>query len=349
MEADAHAAGRNRFDAHCTVVFMARILMLGGSGFIGSYMARRFLNAGHEVTSVDNFSKYGMLKHDYFDNKRFRHISSDIRTMSPAEYKGYDYVFCLAALIGGIGYIQRIPYQIAKVNTQILTSAIDATLAAAPDATFVYFSSSMVYQRAQKEFVEADAYNQLVPTITYGLQKLFGEFIVTGANQEYGMKYVIVRPFNVVGGGEMPKFDAGNRPDFGNAHVVPDFVYKALTRQSPFEIMGDGKQIRTLTHVEDFADAMDLLVKKKVKNEDFNICGDEPVTVADLAMRTWKKVNMSMPFPGFKHLKAPNDDVRFRIGKTYKARKLLGWSPKRGVDDVLDDSIKSMRAYLEPK
>lgn len=326
---------------------MARILALGGSGFIGSYMTRRLLEEGHEVTSVDNFSKYGSLKYDYFENKNFKQIFKDIRVMSPAEYKGYDYVFCLAALIGGIRYIQRIPYEIAKVNTQILTNAIDSTIAASPDATFVFFSSSMVYQRAQKEFVEADAYNQLIPTMAYGLQKLFGEFMVTGANKEYGMKYVIIRPFNVVGGGELPKFDSSNKPDFGNAHVVPDFVYKALIKQSPFEIMGDGKQIRTLTHVKDFADAMTLVVKKKVKNEDFNICGNEQISVEDLAKRAWKRVNGNVPFPGFKHLPAPKDDVRFRVGKTYKAKKMLGWEPKRGVDDVLDDSIKSVRASLK--
>ena len=325
---------------------MARILLLGGSGFIGTYMTKRLLSDGHEVTSVDNFSKYGASKQNFSENKRFKQIYEDVRVMSPAEYKDYDYVFCLAALIGGIAYLQRVPYEISKVNTQILTNALDATLSSSPDATFVYFSSSMVYQRSQKDFVEADAYNQLVPTITYGLQKLFGEFMVTGASKEYGLNYVIVRPFNIVGGGEPPKFNAQGKLDFGVSHVIPDLVYKALIKQSPFEILGDGKQIRTLTHVEDFADAMARIVDKRVKNEDFNICGDEPITVAEIAKRAWKMANKNVPFPGFKHLPAPKDDVRFRITKTYKAKKLLGWKPKRGINDILDDSIKSIRAYL---
>src|SRR5271156_109283 len=118
---------------------MARILVLGGNGFIGSYMIRGLLKEGHEVTSVDNLSRYGATKQDFSENKNFKQVFKDIRVMSPIEYKGYDYVFCLAALIGGINYLQRIPYQIAKVNTQILTNAIDCTTASSPDATFVYF------------------------------------------------------------------------------------------------------------------------------------------------------------------------------------------------------------------
>lgn len=326
---------------------MAKILMLGGTGFIGSYVTRLFLKDGHEVTSVDNFSKYGGVKYDFFDNKSFKLLSKDVRVMSPMDYRGYDYVFCLAALIGGIGYLVNDEYNIAKTNTEILLKALESTIVASPDATFVYFSSSMVYQKAQQEFVEADAYNQMIPTNTYGLQKLFGEFVVKGANRAYGTKYVIIRPFNVVGGGEMPKFNSAKKPDYGGAHFVPDFVYKALIKQSPFEIFGDGKQIRTLTHVEDFADAMSLLVKKEVKNDDFNICGDQPIAVDDFAKRAWERVNGKLPFPGFKHLAAPKDDVRFRIGKTDKAKKILGWKPKRTVDDVLDDSIAKMRSELK--
>ena len=61
------------------------------------------------------------------------------------EYAGFDVILCLAALIRGVKYFHRIPYRIARDNTEILAHAIDATLAAAPEATYVYFSSSMVY------------------------------------------------------------------------------------------------------------------------------------------------------------------------------------------------------------
>lgn len=321
-------------------------MLLGGTGFIGSYITRRLLKDGHKITSIDNMSKYGDVNYDFSGDKNFKMIKKDIRATTPEDYKGYDYVFCLAALIGGIGYLQKIPYQIAKVNSEILFRAIDCTKEASPKAIFVFFSSSMIYQKASSTISEKDAYDQQIPTIVYGLQKLFGELVVTSAYKEFGLNYVIVRPFNVVGGGEPPKLDSKKALIPGSAHVVPDFIFKALKKESPFEIMGDGKQVRTLTHVEDFADAIGLIVSKGVKNDDFNICGDNTVSVEELAKRSWKIVNPTAPFPGFRHLDAPKDDVRFRVANTEKARNVLGWKPKRTTDDIIRDSMKTVKASL---
>ena len=124
------------------------------------------------------------------------------------------------------------------------------------------------------------------------------------------------------------------------SHVISDLVYKAYIKQSPLEIMGDGLQKRTFTHVDDFSRAISLMVKKKVVNEDFNICGNETISVREIASRVWKMVNPGMAFPAFKHLKAPKEDVRFRKSSTEKARKLLGWKPMYNTDDILRDSIK---------
>ncbi len=322
---------------------MAKILILGGTGFIGSYITRKLLDDGNTVTSIDNFSKYGSVEYDFFKNPKFKLIKKDVREMTPDDARGYDYVFVLAALIGGIGYLNKVPYQIAKNNTEIIIGAIEAIRAGSPKSTVVYFSSSLVFERAKNEIVESDLYEQQIPKITYSLQKLFGEYIVRGAHQEFGLNYVIVRPFNVVGGGELPRVE-NQKLMFGIAHVIPDLVYRAIKRQSPIEIMGDGKQLRTYTHVEDFADAMALIVKKNVKNEDFNICGSESCTVEELAQRIWARVNPSIPFPGLKHLPAPDNDVRFRKTNTEKAQRILGWKPKRSLDSILDDSIKVIRA-----
>src|SRR5690242_11638125 len=126
---------------------MANILALGGAGFIGSYVVRELLDLGHRVTVVDNFSKYGFLSHDFYSHPNCRLVTRDVLTMAPMEFRGYDYILCLAALIGGIQYFHRIPYRIAQENTAILGHAIDSTLASSPEAIFVYFSSSMVYER----------------------------------------------------------------------------------------------------------------------------------------------------------------------------------------------------------
>src|SRR5712671_5676840 len=198
-----------------------RVLALGGAGFIGSYVVRELLKSDFAVTVVDNFSKYGYITHDFYDHPRFELQHNDVRNMYPVEFKGYDVVLCLAALIGGIKYFHQIPYRIARDNTQLLCHAIDCTLASSPGALFVYFSSSMVYERMRQPVTEADALLQPVPLTNYGMQKLFGEFVTRGAHEEMGLEHLIVRPFNAVGAGELPDVTTDGSVDFGMAHVVP--------------------------------------------------------------------------------------------------------------------------------
>ncbi|MCL5427905.1 MAG: NAD(P)-dependent oxidoreductase [Candidatus Marsarchaeota archaeon] len=325
---------------------MSRILALGGSGFIGSYAVRRLLEDGHEITCVDNFSKYGAIEHDFYKDPNFKLVKKDVRDMTPKEFKGFDIVLGYAALIGGIGYFHKIPYRIAKENTQMITSTVDNILKGAPDAVYYYFSSSMVYERVQRPVTEEDALTQPVPLTNYGMQKLFGEFIVRGAREETGLNYAIIRPFNAVGSGELPHVDAKGSVEFGMSHVIPDFAYKAISRQTPFEIFGDGKQVRTFTHAKDIADATSLMIKNGVKNNDFNICGNVSVSMLDLAKQVWSKVHNGEKLDEFKHVPAPKDDVRFRVGVSEKAKRMFGWAPKYGLDYMLDDTIGFIRANM---
>jgi UDP-glucose 4-epimerase len=327
---------------------MKKVLCLGGAGFIGSYVVRDLLEAGYHVTVIDNFSKYGYLRHDFYEHPQFRLESKDVRAMYPAEFSGYDIVLCLAALIGGIKYFHRIPYRIARDNTEILAHAIDSTLAAAPEALFVYFSSSMVYERMTRPVTEEDALNQPAPVTNYGMQKLFGEFMTRGAHTEFGLQYLIVRPFNAVGGGELPDLRRDGSVDFGMAHVIPDFVYKAIIRQTPFEIFGDGDQVRTFTHARDVAAGLRAILDAGLRNDDFNICGNSTETVADLARKIWARVNDGEAFPPVKSMPVPPADVRFRIGVSDKLHAATGWQPKYDVDAIVDDTYQFVSSALGP-
>jgi nucleoside-diphosphate-sugar epimerase len=204
----------------------------------------------------------------------------------------------------------------------------------------------MVYERMQRPVTEEDALTQPVPLTNYGMQKLFGEFLTRGAQEEMGLNYLIVRPFNAVGGGELPDMTADGSVDFGMAHVIPDFIYKAMIKQSPFEIFGDGEQVRTFTHAADAAEALRVMLQKGVKNDDFNICGNNTLRMDELAKKIWARVNAGTPFPGFKHMPVPPADVRFRVGVSEKAKKALGWTPKHELDFIIDDSLGFIREKL---
>jgi nucleoside-diphosphate-sugar epimerase len=158
-----------------------------------------------------------------------------------------------------------------------------------------------------------------------------------------GLQYLTLRPFNAVGSGELPDVTSDGTVEFGMAHVVPDFCYKALLRQTPFEIFGDGEQVRTFTHARDIADALDLLIAKNVVNDEFNICGDATMKMSELAGLVWARVNPGVPFPAFRSMDVPPSDVRFRIGRSEKLAALLGWRPKHGIDFIVDDTYR----YIE--
>lgn len=328
---------------------MKNVLCLGGAGFIGSYVVRELLSSGYRVKVVDNFSKYGYLKHDFYDHPHFSLISADVRVMRPAEFAGFDIVLCLAALIGGIKYFHRIPYRIARDNTEILAHAIDATLAAAPEALFVYFSSSMVYERMSRPVTEEDALEQPVPITNYGMQKLFGEFMTRGAHTEFGLQYLIVRPFNAVGSGELPDVRRDGSVDFGMAHVIPDFVYKAIIKQSPFEVFGDGDQVRTFTHARDVAIGLRTIFDGALRNDDFNICGNSTEKIAELAAKVWKRVNGGEPLPPLKRMPVPPADVRFRVGVSKKLTAATGWNPTYGIEDIIDDTYRFVSSTLDSR
>jgi nucleoside-diphosphate-sugar epimerase len=204
----------------------------------------------------------------------------------------------------------------------------------------------MVYERMQRPVTEADALTQPVPLTNYGMQKLFGEFVTRGAREEMGLNYLILRPFNAVGGGELPDMTADGSVDFGMAHVIPDFIYKAMIKQAPFEIFGDGQQVRTFTHAQDTAEALMVMLNKGCRNTDFNVCGNNTLAMGELAQKIWARVNPGLPFPGFKNISVPPADVRFRVGVSEKAKRELGWSPRFELDYIIDDSLRFIREKL---
>src|SRR5260370_41190627 len=139
------------------------------------------------------------------------------------------------------------------------------------------------------------------------------------------MNYLIVRPFNAVGSGELPEITGEEQAEFGIAHVIPDFVYKALIKQAPFEIFGDGEQVRTFTHSRD------------INTHD----------ISSIARRIWDRGNPNLNFPGFKHLPTPAADVKFRIGVADKAREVLGWTPRYELDYIIEDTLSFVKQRIE--
>jgi nucleoside-diphosphate-sugar epimerase len=88
------------------------------------------------------------------------------------------------------------------------------------------------------------------------------------------------------------------------------------------------------------------MLQKGVRNDDFNVCGNNTLRMDELAKKIWGCVNPGIPFPGFKHMPVSPADVRYRVGVSDKAKSLLGWRPRYELDYIVNDSLAFIREKL---
>jgi UDP-glucose 4-epimerase len=317
------------------------VVVTGGAGFLGSYLVEALVSAKAKVTIVDDYSKPSHFKKF---GKQVSIVKADLtRKDSVAKvakiFKSKDVGVCfhLAAKIGGIGYFHKIPASLLRDNFIMTANMWDA--ARGTDTKMLYFSSSMVFESTNTFPSTEDSLKKCPPPITaYGFSKLCGEYICKSYNDEFGVKYVIVRPFNAYGPGE-------NYGDYvGYAHVIPDFVKKMTGGQYPLEILGSGEQKRCFTYASDIAAGTMLVAKdKRAENEDFNIGSDREVRMKDLAAKMWKLCGRKEPLK-FKHLPTFKDDVQRRVPNVSKV-KALGWREQVSFDEGLTRTINWLREH----
>jgi UDP-glucose 4-epimerase len=130
-----------------------RVLVTGSAGFIGGYVVEELLSRGHEVVGLDNFSKYGPVRHGYDDHPGYRLVEGDARDVALVRQllDGCDHFIAGAAMIGGISYFHAFAYDLLATNERITAAACDAAIEAhrnGPLQKVTYLSSSMVYESA---------------------------------------------------------------------------------------------------------------------------------------------------------------------------------------------------------
>lgn len=312
-----------------------RVLVTGGAGFLGSYIVKKLLELKAKVIVVDDLSK-GSIKTLELSNPNLKFVNIDltIRDAVKGLLNDIDIVFHSAARVGGVGYLHKYPATILRDNLLMTINLWDEAIKAHVDK-IIYFSSSMVYERTNIFPTPEDALMKTPPPITsYGFSKLAGEYIVKAYYEEYGIPYVIVRPFNVYGPGEV----AGDY--VGYARVIPDLIKKILDGQYPLEILGSGEQTRCFTYIEDAIDGI-LLVAERAKNDDFNVGTDEEIKIIDLAKLLWVICGRKEPFK-VKHLPSLEYDVQRRVADITKIKR-LGWRPKVKLEEGLLETCKWYR------
>jgi UDP-glucose 4-epimerase len=298
-----------------------KILITGGSGVIGNYIVES-LKQEFDIVIAD-------IVRPEIDDIKF--VKVDLREpFSLSE----DFEVCihLAAYVGGIQYFTKHPVENIRDNPKMTANMLDAAVNSKLNHV-IFTSSSIIYQH-QTEFptYEESVLRSPPPSSAYGMSKLVGEYLCKAYNEQFGLKYTILRPFNIYGPKEAPD------PDY--AHVIPELVRKVLSGQFPVEIYGTGNQTRTFTHGKDAARAYLLSIKNKnAINETFNVSGNEEIKIIDVLRLIWNmtghmqelKIKQLPPFP---------HDVQRRFPSNQKIVERLNWRPHISFQDGLLETIE---------
>ena len=304
---------------------MSRHLITGGAGFIGSHLARRLLEEGHEVIVIDNLSG------GWFENvpKGAELISMDLVTMDlEMLFRGWKptHVWHLAAYAAE-GLSHWVREHNVKNNWLASTRLINVAIKYGVER-FTFTSSMAVYGSQTPPFTEA---MRLQPEDPYGIAKFSVEQDLAAAGKVFGLPYVIFRPHNVYG----PNQNIGDP----YRNVVGIFMRKAL-QGDPITVFGDGSQTRAFSYISDIIDPMIASLHKPidVEGETFNIGGEQVVTILELA----ETVQILFPGSTIEHL-PERYEVRHAFCDHTKARSRLGFEPQVSFDvglEIMADWVK---------
>lgn len=294
----------------------------------------RLLKKDHTVRGIDNFMRYG--RQAVPEGIEFLEGDLTDRDVVRRALDGVDVIIQAAAQIYGVAGFHRYPADILQRDT-MLHGLILREAVAQGIKRVVYISSSMVYERTGDVARETDVNDMPVPLTDYGLSKLVGERLSRAFREQFGLPFTIWRPFNIVG---LHERSSGEDP--GISHVFVDFIQRIVREhQNPMTILGDGQQVRCFTWIDDVARGIaDHSFSDATLNDDFNLGNPDPISMADLAQRIYRIYceETGRDPEGelvFSHLPSFSDDVRVRIPSIDKARDVLGWEPRVGLDEML--------------
>jgi dTDP-glucose 4,6-dehydratase len=309
---------------------MARILITGGAGFIGSHLCERFLSEGDEVICVDNLitGNRDNIAH-LFVNPRFSFIPQDVTNY--IYVKGpVDAILHFASPASPVDYLE-LPIQTLKVGSLGTHKALG--LAKEKGARFLLASTSEVYGdplvHPQKEDYWGNV-NPIGPRGVYDEAKRFAEAMTMAYYRAHKVETRIVRIFNTF----------GPRMRLQDGRVVPNFISQALQGED-LTVYGDGSQTRSFCYMNDLVEGIVRLLRSDYGGP-VNIGNPREMSVLDFA-RLIIRLTGSRSQVAFKPL--PADDPKVRQPDIELARKLLGWEPRVALEDGLRETI----AYFQQR
>lgn len=309
------------------------VLVTGGTSFIGSTLTDQLLARGvSKVRIVDDLTSghLGNVR-QHIGTGKVDFLQADLREpgVTRSAMQGVDVVFHLAADHGGRGYVDL--HQAGPASNFFLDGLVFAEALKAKVKKVVFASSGCVYPN----FLQSDIKKEIYLTEdltkgpndadnTYGWAKLMGEFTLQAYAKEHGMGAASCRYFTVYG------------PRGVENHAVIAMIARAFLGQNPFEVWGDGTQIRNWTYIDDIVEGTILAGEKINDGTPVNLGTTERIRVIDAA-------KMVCDITGHKAEIKLRPDMPTgplnRVADNSRAKKLLGWEPKVLFRDGLKRTI----------
>jgi dTDP-glucose 4,6-dehydratase len=313
---------------------MARVLITGGAGFIGSHLCDSFLKQGHEVICMDNYSTGARENVSGFAaNPRFAFVGNNVSRYIEVQ-QPLDYVLHFASPASPVDYLE-LPIPTLKVGA--LGTHNTLGLALARKAVYLLASTSEVYGdplvRPQSEDYWGNV-NPIGPRGVYDEAKRFAEAMTMAYHRYHGLNTRIVRIFNTY----------GPRMRMRDGRVVPNFITQAL-KGEPLTVYGEGQQTRSFQYVDDLVAGIHKLLESD-HHLPVNIGNPHEMTVLEFAK---KIIELTGSQSTIVYKPLPEDDPQVRQPDIGKARKILGWEPKVELEEGLLKTIEYFRERLKER
>lgn len=307
---------------------MKRCLVTGGRGFIGSHLVNYLKDLGHYVLSVDMRDDcFLKTKEDHFHWGDLRYSTTcDLVTM------GIDYVFNLAADMGGIGYITEYNAPIMRNNITINLNMLEASRKLNVER-FFFSSSACIYPREiqQEPFSPPLKESDVLPAhpdSAYGWEKLFTELLCQSYKHDYGLETRIAWFHNIYG--------THTTYEGGQEKAPAALCRKVAEAKDEIVVWGDGKQTRSFLYVTDCVEAIYKLTMSDY-DKPMNIGTDRDISIDRLAKLIMGIAGKSLII---NHDLTKPQGVRGRNADLTLIKEVLGWEPKVSLEDGMERLYK---------
>ena len=312
---------------------MAKVLVTGAAGFVGSNLVDSLLSDGHEVFAIDNFCTGSPANIAHLaDDKNFTFIERDIIAgLGEFESIKFDQIFHLASPASPPHYM-RLAIETMHVNTTATELLLQH--ATKHGSRLLFASTSEIYgdphEHPQRESYWGNV-NPIGPRSVYDEAKRFGETLLSHFHRSEGTDTVIVRIFNTYG----PRMD----PDDGR--VVSSFIRDGI-KGKPFQVFGDGKQTRSFCFVSDLVAGLRAAMDSGITGP-VNLGNPNEFTLLELATKVGSVLDIA-PVLEFKDL--PVDDPKQRQPDISYAKSELNWNPTIELTEGLQLTADWMKTRL---